>query len=473
MTVRLANFIAATALTPGDVFYITQGGVEKQLPASILADSISLPLTAPTGSSLVGFQQSGTGAVARTVQDKAQESVSVKDYGADPTGATDCASAFLAAVTYCKTLVAPKLIIPAGNYTSSTVLNFDLPNYSIIEFQGTITCSTSGVKIGSSTGNTFGLTVSGLKVARTANDTSSGSIGVQIRSLVNCYIDVRSCTGFQDGVYCLGTSANGGFSYNEIHLGNIQDNRNNVHLAASGAGYCNENNFYGGNYNHSSGYSAVSTNNILIDYFAASQLNDNRFFAPSLEDNSALAVAANISGNNNLIFWPRMENPGNQTGYQIVFTANSSQCQVIGGGFTLVPSNISDLGSQNSYETQQGRVYQAQATVAAGRAVQILRGTFSDSAKALLIQNTAGADKLWVNGDGTIISATNGYFETGIRFSTSSGTFQDYGMFVGTGSPETVVTAGMGSLYLNKSGGAGTTLYVKQSGSGNTGWIGK
>jgi hypothetical protein len=44
---------------------------------------------------------------------------------------------------------------------------------------------------------------------------------------------------------------------------------------------------------------------------------------------------------------------------------------------------------------------------------------------------------------------------------------------VGAGSPEGVITAGPGSLYLNTSGGAGTTLYVKESGVGNTGWVGK
>lgn len=43
----------------------------------------------------------------------------------------------------------------------------------------------------------------------------------------------------------------------------------------------------------------------------------------------------------------------------------------------------------------------------------------------------------------------------------------------GTGSPETVVTAGIGALYLRTDGGAGTTLYVKESGAGNTGWVGK
>jgi hypothetical protein len=46
-------------------------------------------------------------------------------------------------------------------------------------------------------------------------------------------------------------------------------------------------------------------------------------------------------------------------------------------------------------------------------------------------------------------------------------------MTTGTGSPENVLTASPGSLYLNFSGGAGTTLYVKESGTGNTGWVGK
>lgn len=43
----------------------------------------------------------------------------------------------------------------------------------------------------------------------------------------------------------------------------------------------------------------------------------------------------------------------------------------------------------------------------------------------------------------------------------------------GTGSPEGVVTAPVGSLFSRTDGGAGTSLYVKESGSGNTGWAGK
>lgn len=43
----------------------------------------------------------------------------------------------------------------------------------------------------------------------------------------------------------------------------------------------------------------------------------------------------------------------------------------------------------------------------------------------------------------------------------------------GVGSPEASITAVVGSMYLRSDGGAGTTLYVKESGTGNTGWIPK
>lgn len=43
----------------------------------------------------------------------------------------------------------------------------------------------------------------------------------------------------------------------------------------------------------------------------------------------------------------------------------------------------------------------------------------------------------------------------------------------GTGSPEGVVTAPVGTAYLREDGGAATTLYVKETGTGNTGWVAK
>lgn len=46
-------------------------------------------------------------------------------------------------------------------------------------------------------------------------------------------------------------------------------------------------------------------------------------------------------------------------------------------------------------------------------------------------------------------------------------------IFHGYGTPESNVTAGIGSIYMRIDGGAGTSFYIKESGSGNTGWVGK
>jgi hypothetical protein len=44
------------------------------------------------------------------------------------------------------------------------------------------------------------------------------------------------------------------------------------------------------------------------------------------------------------------------------------------------------------------------------------------------------------------------------------------GVYFGTGSPESVVTANIGSVYHRTDGASGTTLYIKESGTSNTGW---
>ena len=52
-------------------------------------------------------------------------------------------------------------------------------------------------------------------------------------------------------------------------------------------------------------------------------------------------------------------------------------------------------------------------------------------------------------------------------------TTSNAGVFFGTGTPEGAKTAAVGSIFLRADGGTSTTLYVKQSGTGNTGWVAK
>lgn len=60
-----------------------------------------------------------------------------------------------------------------------------------------------------------------------------------------------------------------------------------------------------------------------------------------------------------------------------------------------------------------------------------------------------------------------------VLFEVIAGDAQTVKVYSGFGSPETAIKAGIGSLYLRKDGGANTTLYVKESGTGATGWIAK
>jgi len=63
-------------------------------------------------------------------------------------------------------------------------------------------------------------------------------------------------------------------------------------------------------------------------------------------------------------------------------------------------------------------------------------------------------------------------FFLGKDVSRPAATFLE-GLYTGTGSPEGVVVATPGSLYSRTDGSATTTLYVKTSGTGSTGWTAK
>ena len=59
-------------------------------------------------------------------------------------------------------------------------------------------------------------------------------------------------------------------------------------------------------------------------------------------------------------------------------------------------------------------------------------------------------------------------------FDLVAGDGQAQRVFRGIGTPENVVAAGIGSIYLRRDGGANTSVYVKESDDeGATGWVAK
>ncbi len=54
-----------------------------------------------------------------------------------------------------------------------------------------------------------------------------------------------------------------------------------------------------------------------------------------------------------------------------------------------------------------------------------------------------------------------------------SGDGKDTKIYYGYGSPEGEIVASIGSVYMRKDGAANTSIYIKESGTGATGWTAK
>ena len=103
--------------------------VDNISTAQALVDTVQANLTAyaaslaaPTGSSLVGFLQAGTGATARTVQAKNRDIVNVKDFGAVGNGVADDTAAIQAAINQVASLGGGEVVFDMGKYLITTGL---------------------------------------------------------------------------------------------------------------------------------------------------------------------------------------------------------------------------------------------------------------------------------------------------------------------------------------------------------------
>ena len=112
--------------TSENVLVASYDNVNGTYIATDLADTFN-PVN---GDALIGFRQSNSsgnlgGAVGRTVHQKFQEHVSIKDFGAIGNGSNDDTPAFNAAIAYANSVVTGVLIyVPAGTYiiTSNTAV---------------------------------------------------------------------------------------------------------------------------------------------------------------------------------------------------------------------------------------------------------------------------------------------------------------------------------------------------------------
>lgn len=382
------------------------GNVAVVAPSEGTATALSLDLISPSGSSLISFIQAGLGAVARTLQARGREVIRSSDFSGD------AYTRIAAAIAEAKTRVSPHLVIEPGLLDiGDNTLSFDVPNGTHIDFIGTITTTAAAktaVRIGTASAHTYWLTWVGLKLQRASSDYSGSSVGVELLNLAWCEGSIRKCTGFRIGVMPHGNGF--GHTYNKVSLGQIHDNRDNFLIRVTnpaGGGYCNECLWLDGSFNHTTGYDVATYNgrNLVIEYNATNQPNNHIFLGPSLEDahaSSANTVAAEISGANNIIVHPRVERIFSPTNYQIKFTANATECGIAGDGFSLLNSNVDDLGANTKYVTREGQFLSYQTPSGTGKGAFTVMSTTSSSARILRVLDASKVERAYLNGEGLV-----------------------------------------------------------------------
>lgn len=76
-----------------------------------------------------------------------------------------------------------------------------------------------------------------------------------------------------------------------------------------------------------------------------------------------------------------------------------------------------------------------------------------------------------IGGAATGFTGTYALISQSTNASTFAGVLTSSNLKRGAGTPEGAVTGVVGDIYERTDGGAGTTLYIKESGTGNTGWV--
>ena len=177
------------------------------------------------------------------------------------------------------------------------------------------------------------------------------------------------------------------------------------------------------NTNTANGYQALNSNTTGVNNTA----------------NSFQALRSNTTGNNNTA-----------NGYQALNSSTTGSSNTANGRSALHSNTTGVNNTANGYQALNSNTTGSNNTA---------------SGREALRSNTTGSSNTALGKSAEAVSAT-----ASNQIAIRAG---DTKWYSAAGSPEGVVTAGVGSMYTNNTGGTGTTLYVKESGTGNTGWVSK
>jgi len=184
-----------------------------------------------------------------------------------------------------------------------------------------------------------------------------------------------------------------------------------------------------------------------------------------------------------------------------IFFETTTESNVVDG--CVISGNNSGVRIDTSFNEITGcrLTYNVTGVQLAGGASNFVQGChfYGNQSSGVNIQNSTDntvancmVRSLGIQGVGITVTGTNGYNRLTNNDVYNSGRFANItrtdtttvlinnmevqnslSTFQNVNSPESVVTAPVGSVYQRTDGGAGTSIYIKESGTGNTGWVAK
>lgn len=348
----------------------------------------------------------------------------VQRYGVIGDGVQDDTAALQAAADFCQVSGTPILGFE-GTCTVTATINLNcIGDLAALTIRADTATVSPVVRVGTTAGNPTLLNGS-LRLPKIVNSAKSGTgwptlgTGLELANVYQAELYVPHVYGFFIGMFCGGHTS--GFCYNTVHLGMISTNKIGLRIQGrTAAGWANQNTFIGGRFfipgNEGTGI-------VGSRYIQLTPLN--------------LAVVDNTWPNGNTFIGCTIES--GEPEYLLEVAGNNNT--FLNCRFEAAPANVAMLGHASALMTYENMII----------------GGYNSSSLTLTQSG---------------LTAHNGILNprSSLGFALGNGPT----MLTGTGSPQGTVAAPVGSLYLRSDGGAGTTLYVKQSGaSSSTGWVGK
>ena len=412
-----------------------------------------------------------------TPSDYSYEPGDVRRYGYVADDATDNSTALANALSQMGQTGGAIVTLPSGTARFSTSLN--VPNHGVIIGAGkerTIlryTGSAQAFKQATPSSRIYEIHMSDFSVY----DIGTGTVGLDLESVSTSNFERMWIDGFTTGVR-IHSPTSGYAVYNRFTDVTTSSGASTKGFVLSGTS-SNANTFIACRANFSSTTSTIG--------WEITDSNGNQIVACHPEGGATAvyitATSPGLSGGN-VVAFNRFE--AFTTGINIA-SANVEHTRVIENHYTIVTTPVSDSGTRSVIDDPVSalmtRTFPSTLAASANGTMRFVRDADGGASLPFTVLRDSAS------GSGTPVTLqieterATGSFIRGRRSSTTYYDVRADGTVailstgvlraVGAGSPEGVLTAPVGSTYQRTDGGAGTCFYVKESGSGNTGWVAK